>query len=486
MTVRQRLEIGLTHHRAGRLREAEDIYRQVLAEEPNHPEALQLLAGVATQIGRYDTAIDLLDKAIQANPNVALFHGNIGSLYLKIQRLDEAVAALERALQLDPQLAPAYYNLGGALSDKGEFHRAAAVFRTGISLNPHWPELHNVLGFALRDCGDYDESLAAFRRSVALRPDFADGHRNLGMTLLLLGDFRNGWAEYEWRLKMPQLVQTRNTAQPKWDGQTLEGKTILLYPEQGFGDAFQFIRYAPLVAKRGGKVIVECVPELAGVLRGVEGVERVITRGDSWPSYDVQSSIMSLPLAFGTTLETIPAEVPYLAAAPDRVAAWRERLGNPDGRRRVGLVWAGRPEHPNDRRRSMRLDQFAPLAEVKSARFYSLQKGPAASQAAAPPPGMDFVDWTADLHDFADTAALIANLDLVICVDTSVAHLAGAMAKPVWVLLHSAPDWRWMLNRTDSPWYPTMRLFRQAEPGNWTGVIANVSRALSQMQNQLK
>ncbi len=339
--------------------------------------------------------------------------------------------------------------------------------------------MHNFLGLALRNCGKYDESLAAFRQSVALRPDFADAHRNLGTTLLLLGDFSNGWPEYEWRRKMPEVAQPRNIAQPQWNGQTLEGKTILLHLEQGFGDTFQFIRYAPLVAKRGPKVIVECVPELAAVLRGARGIERIISRGDSWPPYDVQSSVMSLPLAFGTTLETIPAQVPYLAAPPDRVAAWRERLGNPDGRRRVGLVWAGRPDQRDDRRRSMRFDQLAPLAEVKSARFFSLQKGPAAGQAAAAPPGMDFVDWTRDLHDFADTAALIANLDLVISVDTSVAHLAGAMGKPVWVLLSSVPAWHWMLNRTDCPWYPTMRLFRQATPGDWTGVVENLTRAMS-------
>lgn len=481
MTDRERLEMGLTHHRAGRLPEAEAIYRQVLAEQPNHPEALQLLAGVVTQAGQYDTAVDLLKKAIQANPNVALYHGNIGSLYLKTQRLGESVAALERALQLDPNLLPAYYNLGSALSDKGEFDRAVAVLRKGISLNPNWPELHNIVGTVLRNWGKCDEALAAFRQSVALQPDYAEGHWNLGRTLLLLGDYRNGWAEYDWRRKMPEIVPPRNIVQPQWDGQTLQGKTILLHHEQGFGDTLQFIRYAPLVAKRGGKVIVECPLELAAILRGVEGIGRIITRGDSWPSFDVQSLIVSLPMRFGTTLETIPSP-PYLSVRPDRVAAWRARLGEPDGRRRVGLVWAGRPEHNNDRWRSMRLDQFAPLAEVKSARFYSLQKGPAAGQAASPPPGMDFVDWTGDLHDFVETAALIANLDLVICVDTSIAHLSGAMGRPAWVLVPFAPDWRWMLSRTDTPWYPMMRLYRQSKLGDWAGVMSEVVRDLSEQK----
>jgi Flp pilus assembly protein TadD len=482
MTPRQQLQTGFAHHRAGRLREAESIYRQVLAEQPNHPEALQLLAGVATVLKQYDSAIDLLNQAIQASPDVPLFHANLGSLYLQTKRFDDAVASLERALQLDPNLVHAYYNLGVALTDKGDFDRAVAIFHKGISLNPNWPELHNSLGLALRNWGRRDQAMAAFRQSIALKPDYPDGHWNLGITLLLLGDYRNGWLEYEWRTKIAEIVQPRNIAQPQWNGKTLEGKTILLHAEQGFGDTLQFIRYAPLVAKHAAKVIVECPIELAAILRGVEGIDRIITRGDSWPSYDVQSSIMSLPLRFGTTPETIPAH-PYLSAPPDRVMAWRERLGNPDGRRRIGLVWSGRPEHTNDSRRSMRLDLFSPLATVKLAHFYTLQKGPAASQTASPPPGMDFVDWTSDLHDFVETAALIANLDLVICVDTSVAHLAGAMGKPVWLLLPHAPDWRWMLSRTDTPWYPTMKLFRQPSPGDWTSAIANVTRAILETGN---
>jgi len=485
MTHRQRLEIGFTHHRAGRLGEAEAIYRQVLAEQPNHPEALQLLAGVATLQKQYDTAIDLLKQAIAANPNAALFHANLGSLYLQAKQLDESIASLERAVQLDPKLVPAYYNLGNALSDKGEFDRAAAAFRAGISLNPNWPELHNSMGVALRNWGKHDEALAAFRQSVALQPDYPDGHWNLGITLLLLGDYSNGWPEYEWRRKIAEIVQPRNIAKPEWNGEPLDGKTILLHAEQGFGDTLQFIRYAPLVAKRNAKVIVECPLELANVLRGVEGIDRIITRGDSWPSYDLQSSIMSLPLKFGTTPDTIPSH-PYLSPPPDRIAAWRDRLGNPDARRRIGLIWAGRPEHTNDRRRSMRFDQFVPLAEIKSTRFFSLQKGPASSQAANPPPGMDLSDCTPDLYDFVETASLIANLDLVICVDTSVAHLAGAIGKPVWLLLPHAPDWRWMLNRTDTPWYPTMRLFRQSTPGDWASVMANVTRAIVAQENELR
>jgi hypothetical protein len=273
----------------------------------------------------------------------------------------------------------------------------------------------------------------------------------------------------------------RQFAQPRWKGEDLTGKTILLYAELGSGDTIHLIRYAPMIAKRSGKVIVECQQGLERFLRSVDAVQEVVAEGQPLPPFDVQCPMMSIPLEFNTTLETIPANVPYLSPPPDRVAAWRERIGDNANQLKVGLVWAGRPDHKNDRQRSIRLDQFAPLATVKSVRFYSLQKGPAAaSQAAVPPPGMDLIDWTSDLHDFAETAALMMNLDLLISVDTSVVHMAGAIGKPVWVLVPFVPDFRWLLNRTDTPWYPTMRLFRQPALRDWNSVIADVTSALAQ------
>ncbi|MGD0461132.1 MAG: tetratricopeptide repeat-containing glycosyltransferase family protein [Tepidisphaeraceae bacterium] len=476
MTLQQRLEVGLAHHRAGRLHEAEDIYRQILAEQPDYADALHLLGSLAAQIGHHDAAIDLLKKAIQLNPNFAAYHGNLGAVYMKLSRLDEAEAALQRALQLDPSLPDAYYNLGGTLTEKGDFDRALSTLHRGLALHPNWPQMYNSIGVTLRICAKYDEAIASYRRAVSIQPDYAEGHWNLGLTLLLVGDFAAGWTQYEWRKKMPDVVRPRNFTPPEWTGEKLDGKTILLHAEQGFGDTLQFIRYVPLVVERGGRVIVECPPELATVLRGVEGIQEIFVQGQTLPSFDTHRSIMSLPLTFGATAQTIPAKVPYLAVPADRIAAWRQRLG--DAPLGVGLVWAGGPQYSDDSRRSMRLEHFAPLAAVKSARFHLLQKGPAASQAATPPPGMDLVNWAADLHDFVETAALITNLDLVISVDTSVAHLAGALGKPVWVLLPFVPDWRWMLNRDDSPWYPTMRLFRQPAAGDWATPIAQVVQAL--------
>jgi hypothetical protein len=253
----------------------------------------------------------------------------------------------------------------------------------------------------------------------------------------------------------------------------------LLHSEQGFGDTIQFIRYAPLLARQGARVVVECQPELRSLLRGVEGVQHLLAQGEPLPPFDLHAPLLSLPLAFGTRLGSIPAQVPYLKADPALAEAWRGKVAG-DGRRlKIGLAWAGSPARKGDRQRSVSLSALAPLAAVKGADFYSLQKGPAAEQAKNPPPEMRLMDLTAELKDFADTAALIASLDLVISVDTAVAHLAGAMARPVWTLLEFVPAWRWLLDREDSPWYPTMRLFRQPSRGDWGSVVRRVAEALA-------
>jgi Flp pilus assembly protein TadD len=485
MTPAERLNLGMSHHQAGRLREAESVYRQVLAEQPTNADALQLLGSLAADVGRLDEAADLIAKAIAVNPNVAQYHANLGAILARSQRFDLAIAALRRAVELDPAMTSAWYNLGSAYLAMFEFAQAIPIFQKAISLDPNWPEPHNNLGLALRNEARHAEAAAAFKRALALRPDYASAHWNLSWTLLLFGDYEAGWREYEWRLKCPPVATARNFAQPRWNGDELSGKTILLHAEQGFGDMIQVIRYAPLVARRGGKVIVECRPELVQLFRAVVGVERVVALGEPMPPFDVQCPMMSLPLAFGTTLATIPATVPYLTAPADRIEAWRQRIGD-DGRLRIGLVWAGRPAQQYDRRRSSRLDHFAPLAQVKSTRFFSLQKGEAAAQYATPPPAMEITDFSPDLNDFAETAALIANLDLVIGVETAVTHLAGAMGKPVWAILAHVADWRYMLDRADCAWYPTMRLFRQIKPGDWDAVIKEVASALEELPSRAR
>jgi hypothetical protein len=291
-----------------------------------------------------------------------------------------------------------------------------------------------------------------------------------------------GWSEYEWRWKNPGFESKPSFAQPVWDGSNHAG-TVLLTAEQGFGDTIQFIRYAPLVAARCRRVLLQCHRELVPLLDGAPGLAGVISRGQALPDFDVHCTLMTLPRLFATTLDTIPARVPYLNAEPARVAAWGAKLGE-TRRFKVGLAWAGSEAHKNDQHRSMLLSVFAPLSAIPGTLFVSLQKGPAALQIQSPPDGMELIDPTADLHDFADTAALIANLDLVISVDTAMVHLAGALAKPVWTLLPLVPDWRWLLNRSDSPWYPTMRLFRQPALGDWSAVMQRVAADLRRFMGE--
>jgi hypothetical protein len=307
-------------------------------------------------------------------------------------------------------------------------------------------------------------------------PDNAEAHWHLAGALLRRCDFDEGWREFEWRWRLRHSAPRRSFTQPEWDGGDLQGRTILLYCEQGFGDVIQFIRYVPLVAKLGAPVIVPAPSQLARLLQSVPGA-RIVTN-DPLPPFDLQLPLLSLPRVFNTGLQTIPAAIPYLHPDPLLVDQWKLKTSCPGNGMKVGLAWAGRATHPNDRNRSISLQRLSPLTEINGPVFFSLHKGEPAAQATNPPAGMKLIDLMADVHDFADTAALIANLDLVITVDTAVAHLAGAMGKAVWVLLPFPSDWRWLLNRDDSPWYPTMRLFRQAQPGDWAAPILQIATAL--------
>ncbi len=298
-------------------------------------------------------------------------------------------------------------------------------------------------------------------RTLEIRPDYAEAHYNLAMHLLLHGDFERGWKEYEWRKRMKSAIGVREFSQPMWDGGDLNGKTILLWGEQGLGDVIQFARYVPLLLERGAKVVLESYMPLARLMQHSLGGVKIAIAGQALPLFDVHFPLLSLPLAMGTTLATIPTRTPYLAASAELVRSWGRRFNESERSLRVGLVWAGRSSHINDRNRSMKLNLLAGLKDVAGISFYSLQKGPARAQIAQSVFAGSSIDWTDKLDDFADTTALVANLDLVIGVDTAVAHLAGAIGKPVWVLLSTPPDWRWLLKRADSPWYPTMRLFRQ-------------------------
>ncbi len=500
------------HHRAGRLADAEMLYRQVLVRRADHPWALYGLATLAAQVNRPDVAADLYQRAIASKPDLAEAHNDLANLFLQHDQLDNAIASYRRAvaadprypeahsnlcnalrikglhdeairhgqasLAIDPNSADAASNLGNALQTAGRLDEAIAQHERAAALRPQSAEIWANLGAALGERCEYQRAIECYRRALTIRADLAVAHWNFGCALLQSGEYSNGWREVEWRWRWAGFrAPRRNFQPPQWMGEPLNGKRILLHAEQGFGDAIQFVRYAPMVARMGGRVILECHAELLRLFsHGIEGVEQIVAFSASPPAFDVHCPLLSIPLAVGTTLATIPAEVPYLKNDPELVARWREKIGD-EGKFKVGIVWAGRPTHDNDRNRSMAPAALTPLRELNDVRFYSLQKG------ATAPPFM--TDLTADLNDFADTAAVIENLDLVISVDTSVAHLAGALGKKTWTLLPIRPEWRWLLDREDSPWYPTMKLFRQAQRGNWTDVIERVAAEL-QVESQAR
>jgi hypothetical protein len=443
----QSMADAVQHFRARRLAEAEAVCRQILAGEPRHAEALHLLGAIASEAQQYGMAIAFIGRAIALEERRALFHTSLGRACRMLWRLDEAVESCRRALSIDPTFADAQYELGSALFRQGDF------------------------ALAMRH----------LRHAIELEPGHAKAHDRLGTAHLLRGDFAAGWPEYEWRRHnhRPRL-EPRGLGQPQWRGEPLYGDRILLHAEQGFGDTLQCVRYAPLVTARGGRVILRVQTELYRLLSRFPGVEQVITCDEALPDFAWHCSLPSLPLAFRTELETIPARVPYISVSPLLIHRWAERLG--DRALRVGLVWAGNPAQKWDQVRSLRrLSWLAPLGEVEGVTFFSLQKGPAAAQASDPPPGLRLVDLSPHLNDFADTAAAIAGLDLVISGDTAVVHLAGALGKPVWILLADVADWTWLLNRQDSPWYPTARLFRQPARGAWAPVIERVAGELQRL-----
>lgn len=461
----------------GKFDEAIAEYQKALRLKADYPEALNNFANALREKERYEEATAAAREAIRLKPNYADAYNSLGSILFDQDRYDEAVDTFQQAIDLDPSCPHPHNNLGLALGALGRFDEAIAACHAAVQLDPQFAGGHSVLGDLLTEQGRHEEAIASFQRALEINPNYYGAHVNLSFVHLTRGDFEKGWAEYEWRKQGRFKDRPRQFAKPQWDGRNLNGRTILLHTEQGLGDAIQFVRFAPLVAARGGRVILSCQPELAHLFAGLAGVAEVVS-GQVMPDFDVHCPLLSLPHVLGTRLETIPAETPYLNAPPQLTVAWKSRLDGDGGKLRVGLLWAGSPRHKRDRRRSLRLEQLSPLAAVGGVRFYSLQKGPPAAQAATPPAGWDLVDLSAELRSMSDTAAVIQNLDLVIGADTSVVHLAGALARPVWVLISVQSDFRWLLDRTDSPWYPTMRLFRQTQMNDWNTPIVQLAHEL--------
>jgi Tfp pilus assembly protein PilF len=468
---------------------AEECYRQALSRQPGHAATRRLLANLLAyrafmrqERGEFEAALEGYEESLALDFAQAQVHHNLGNAYKSLGRTEDAVAAYREAIAIDGGLAEAHKNLGTALVEGGESRQAMLHYRTAVELKPSYAEASHSLGVLLEQEGDPSGALACYRAAVAAKPDYAEAHFNYALQSLLLGEFRAGWQEYEWRTRLPNLEAPWPFAdRAQWDGSALEGRVILLHAEQGFGDAIQFVRYAPLVAERGGKVLICCQPKLETLLRGVQGVSAVLKQGEPLPRFDVCSSLMSLPRLFKTTLETIPAPVPYIRPDPGKARGWQTRFAAYGAPLKVGLFWATDAKSSLSPLKSLTLDMLAPLADIRGVTYFSLQQGAAASQAMYPPGGMAMVDLGAQLEDFSDTAALISNLDLVVSIDTATAHLAGAMGLPVWTLTHFPPDWRWLLGRDDSPWYPTMRLFRKGRTDTWTQVVVRVGESLRQL-----
>jgi len=578
----QLITTAINHHQAGRLPEAERIYRQILDSTSENPDAWHLLGVVQYQKGAFGEAIEFIHRAISLQPHVAEYHTNLGTAYLDSGDFPEAAAAQRRALELrpafpvalnnlanalrkqrdfnaalgyaseavrlEPTLADAHNNLGTILKELGKLDDAVGHYREAIRLNPRSAETYNNLGIHYQEQRQFDEAIRCHHRTLEINPKFAEAHVNLGIIarkqkrykdaitlfqralecnpgkartyndlghaqresgqissavasfdralqldsdcaeahlnraamLLLTADFERGWPEYEWRWKIGHN-RPRNFTQPEWDGSPLDGRTILLHAEQGLGDTIQFVRYATLLKRQGCTVLLLCQKPLTRLLGRSNGVDQLIPIGDPLPPFDVHCPLLSLPRVVQTSLRNVPADVPYVFADPQLVEKWGDRLNDIEGVR-IGIVWQGNPDYPDDHFCSFPLSQFGALANLTGIRLISLQKGFGTEQLndlcgtfAVTELGDDFDESTGA---FMDTAAVMKNLELVISADTSVAHVAGALGVPVWIPLSTVCDWRWLLDRKDSPWYPSVRLFRQQEQDDWEAVFDEIRIAV--------
>ena len=580
LTIPQAVQVGLEHFQAGRLSEAEAIFRQILAVDPDNAAALQLLGCIAHETGRHDQAFAFFSQAIQGNPadpflhfnlgvsleeqgkaheamvcyrkalelnpnyaeaynnmgtvlhaqgkpsdavsyyhkalalspNDARAHNNLGMALQQIGKLDESLACYRKALEINPNYAEAHNNLGSVFHELGKATEALTCYREALALSPNYAQAHNNLGVVLQKLGNVEEALSCYRRALELKPDYADAYNNLGSAfqdlakpaeavtsyrkalqlkpdypgaqwnlstaLLLCGDLAKGLALYEKRFDgaaKSEVAVSRKmletlSAKARWQGDKLQGRTLLIWTEQGLGDSLMMLRYLPLLEEKGaGKLYVACPSGLARIFRNMPCVDQVISDGlPALESFDCHCPMMSLPYLFDTRLETIPNTVPYITVPPDMMGKWASRLKSMMGLK-VGLSWAGSRTQRKDALRSISPQRLAPLLATPGVQFISLQKGESCESVT---------NWMAECGDFLDTAALMQQLDLIISVDTSVAHLAGALGKPVWLLNRFESEWRWLMDREDSPWYPTMRIFRQPALYDWDSVIKRVAEAL--------
>lgn len=461
----------------GNLEEARNSYARALVLKPDYGAAHTNLGIVLQQLGRFEEAAAAHERAIALMPDLAEAHNNLGVALRELGRLNEAVIAHEKALLLLPDFAEAYNNLGVARRDQGRPAEAEAYYDRALALSPDFAEALCNKGIALRNRGQLKESRACYQRAMILKPDSTEPLWNRCLLDLLEGNYTDGWRDYEIRHRRKES-KLRKFSEPFWRGAPLHGARILLQAEQGLGDNLQFLRYVPMVQAAGGQVLLDIPPALRRLAAELPNLAALTTTGEPLGPFEWHCPLMSLPLAFGTQVDSIPARVPYLTA-PEEAMRAANKLAWPDRGLRVGLVWSGNPKYSDDLIRSIPRHLIANLLEVPDVSFFSLQLGAAASQLEVSPTAL--IDLQPAITDMADTAALLQHLDLVITVDTSVAHLSGALGRPTWVLLPFVPDWRWLMDRNDSPWYPSVRLFRQPRFADWASVVEQVRNALAEM-----
>ncbi len=451
-----------------------------LRHKPDYASGHNTLGNIYQSQGRLDEAIVSFNTALQLDPDYAEALCNRGNLYWQNQRSAEAMVDLRRAMALKPNLAAVHNNLGNVLHAEGQMAESKASFHEAIRLNPNYADAYSNLGSVLEETGQTPEALVCFSRALAIDPENAEAHTNLGIALLAAGDWERGWQEYEWRWRRPNLPP-RDFQQPLWDGSPLLGRTILLHAEQGLGDCLQFIRYASLVKAKGATVVVECPVSLREFVSRCAGFDALFSKGEQLPPFDVHAPLLSLPRLLGVTLANLTTDAPYLFADPDRVHLWHQELAS-ISKLKVGIVWQGNRQNSRDQRRSIAIKPFVELAKVPGVQLISLQKNAGMEQLQNVAPELlrsDFSDRLDRDAAFVDTAAVMKSLDLVISVDTATAHMAGGLGVPVWVPLSYVCDWRWLKQREDTPWYPTMRLFRQTTNGNWAEVFERIARQLA-------
>jgi tetratricopeptide (TPR) repeat protein len=504
--------LGLALARQGKMGEAVASYRHALRLSPDYAAAHYNLGLALNGQGHLDAAVIEFQQALQCQPHYPEAWNDLANALAQQQKLDEAVNAYRNALQLRPQYAECQYNLGVVLVKQAKHEAAIAHYQEALRITPDYADAHYNLANALHGRGMMQEALTHYLRAQQLRPHHPETNLSCALLWLILGDFEHGWPAYEWRRRQPDSDPPRPFKQPLWDGLPLNGRTVLLHAELGLGDTLQFIRFAPQVKQRGGKVIAECPSSLTSLLASAKGIDHLVPRGSVLPAFDSHAPLLSLPGILRTTLATLPKAIPYLGPAPELVNKWRRTLpkyqmsevASPMSNQamptsdigcttpafRVGIAWQGNPAYGHDEQRSIPLAAFEPLTQVPGVQLISLQKGVGTEQLekVKQEKKKDFAlcfSLDESKGAFMDTAALMSNLDLVICSDTSIPHLAGALAVPVWVALPKIADWRWLLERQDSPWYPTMRLFRQTRNGDWLGVFGRIAEELKRVVSSL-